>query len=77
MFTLTKEQLAELRNNIVLGSLYYDDYKNHFGIDKHIVCDFFDGFIDYIYDEYGIEYCDNKFLEYDTPEYYYEYYLLF
>ena len=44
--------IMELRNEIVLGSLFYRDYRNSFGIDEHEVCDFFDGFLDYACDEY-------------------------
>lgn len=49
---LTKRQLAKLRSEITLNSLYLSDYKNSFGIDPHTVCDFFDGFIEYISDDY-------------------------
>lgn len=45
---LTKEQLWRLRRQIVLGSLYYSDYINTFNIDRHLVCDFFDGFLSYV-----------------------------
>ena len=30
-----EEYLWELRQEIVLGSLYYADYRNSFGIDEH------------------------------------------
>ena len=43
---LTKEQLWKLRKEIVLGSLYIDDYKNSFGINPENVCDFFNSFIE-------------------------------
>ena len=39
---LNKDQLWNLRRQIVLGSLYYSDYVNSYGIDCHPVCDFFD-----------------------------------
>lgn len=45
---LTQEQLWKLRRQIVLGSLYYSDYINTFGIDRHLVCDFFDSFLSYV-----------------------------
>lgn len=47
MKDLTIEQLAQLRKDIVLNSIYVSDYENRFDIDKHIVCDFFDGFMSY------------------------------
>lgn len=43
---LKEEYLWELRQEIVLGSLYYSDYRNSFGIDEHKVCDFFTSFWD-------------------------------
>ena len=46
----TKEKLWDLRQEIVLGSLFYIDYKNSFGIPKEICCNFFDGFIDDCFD---------------------------
>lgn len=65
-----KQDLEQLRNEIVLNSLYISDYNNSFNIDPHSVCDFFDGFISYMeeltseinpnitYDEM-FEKCDN------------------
>lgn len=47
----TKDELVELRNQIVLNSIYYSDYSNDFGVDEHKVFDFFDGFIDGLYQE--------------------------
>lgn len=43
---LKKEYLWPLRQEICLGSLYYSDYINSFGIDEHKVCDFFTSFWD-------------------------------
>lgn len=40
------EKLWKLRNEIILGSMLYDDYENSFGIPKNICCNFFDGFIE-------------------------------
>ena len=40
------ERLWELRKEICLGSMYYDDYENSFGVPKDICHDFFDGFIE-------------------------------
>ena len=50
MAWLTDEQLQQLRNEITLGSMYYDDYENSLGIDSHAVCDFFDGYLEYCYE---------------------------
>lgn len=40
-----KEKLWKLRNEIVLNSLFFSDYKNSFGIPMRDCGNFFDGFI--------------------------------
>lgn len=47
---LTKNQLWELRQEIVLNSLYLRDYYNSFGIDCNEVCGFFNGYVENLYD---------------------------
>lgn len=44
---MTKQELQQLRNEIVLNSLYTDDYTNSFDIPARQVQDFFDGWIEY------------------------------
>lgn len=44
----TRDKLDQLRGDIVLCSLYADDYENSFGIDRHDVQDFFDGYIEFL-----------------------------
>lgn len=72
---LTQEQLWKLRRQIVLGSLYYSDYINTFGIDRHLVCDFFDSFLSYVAElmqEDILDYDDHHFFQhlrsYDNAE---------
>lgn len=45
---LKKEGLWELRQQIVLGSIFTDDYKNSFGFAPKSVQDFFDGYVEYL-----------------------------
>lgn len=45
---LTQEDVLQLRKEIVLNSIYFSDYENHWGIDTHTVSDFFDGYISFI-----------------------------
>ena len=45
---LKKEQLWELRQQIVLNSLFTDDYKNSFGFAPKSVQGFFDGYVEYL-----------------------------
>ena len=45
---MTKDTLWQLRMEIRLCSLYYADYRNSFGIDRRAVCDFFDGYADFL-----------------------------
>ena len=42
----TKETLWALRREIRLNSLFIADYRNSWHIDPHVVCDFFDGFLE-------------------------------
>jgi len=64
----SREDLQQLRNEIVLNSLYVSDYNNSFGISANSVCDFFDSFMSFIDDLakednyiYGDNYGDHKY----------------
>lgn len=72
---MTCETLWNLRMEISLCSMYYADFRNSFGIDEHAVCDFFDGYANYLQelmngDEAGRG--NNHFFDfleqYDCPE---------
>lgn len=72
---MTKETLWALRKQIVLNSLFIADYQNTFGIDSHAVCDFFDGYLDYLEEAMEKEvagFKDEDFFvwlpRYDTPD---------
>lgn len=43
---LTKEQLWQLRQQIVLNSLFVNDYSNSFDIDPQECCTFFEGYME-------------------------------
>ena len=80
----TKENLWKLRQEIPLGSLSISDYRNSFGVDPHKVCDFFDGFLEFVGEvmrEDYPSYDDAAFWEllpdYDTPEYLLDWYYCF
>ena len=45
---LTRQELAQLRQEIVLNSLFTSDYENSFCIHPKQVCDFFDGYVEYL-----------------------------
>ena len=72
---LTKEQLWKLRQEIVLGSLYVNDYKNSFGIDPQGVCNFFDSFIEDAQQDDEGNFNDRKTEEFDNADELYDYYL--
>lgn len=72
---MTSEQLWALRKQIVLNSLYYSDYRNTFGIDCRVVCDFFDSYLSYLEElmaDDSADYTDEDFFallpRYDTPD---------
>ena len=71
----TVEEAIKLRKQIVLNSLYLNDYENDLGIDRLHAASFFDGFVDYIQElaeEDGIEVTNKNFMDvlkkYDTDE---------
>ena len=44
----TREDLARLRSEVVLNSLYESDYQNSFGISQHSASLFFDSYLSFI-----------------------------
>lgn len=80
---LTKAELQQLRNQIVLNSLYINDYENDMGFDPKDVCSFFEGYVDYLSEgisDRGIknpnDYID-ALLAHDTIDNLYNWYLCF
>lgn len=79
---LGKTQLKRLRNDIVLNSLFILDYQNRYGLEPHAVCDFFDGYMDYLADlekeKYGkeLDSISDFFNEFDTIDNLWEYYCM-
>lgn len=71
---LSSAQLADLRKEIVLNSLYISDYDNSFGFDSNHINSFFDGYVSYLEElaeEDGYTEWDNilkMFDIYDTEE---------
>lgn len=47
---LTNKEIYALRKEICLNSLFIKDYANSFGISPEEVCDFFTGYVDYLYE---------------------------
>ena len=85
MKKLNKSQLWNLRKEIVLNSLYFDDYDNSFGLDKYNLSLFFDGYLEFLEEEMkdNIEnYDDNMFFEYlrsddyDNEDNLYDWYMI-
>lgn len=81
---LSQTDLWKLRQEIKLGSLFIADYRNSFDIDPHKVCEFFDGFLEFVEEEMQVDYSsydDADFWEllpnYDTPEYLLDWYSCF
>ena len=71
---LTKKELWALRQEIVLGSLFYNDYKNSFGINEHACCNFFDGYLEHIEMIANEELEDIELREFDNESNLYDYY---
>lgn len=69
------ETLWKLRKEIILNSLFIADYRNSFGIDPHVVCDFFDSYLSFLDEDMSAAipgYDDSRFFEllpeFDTAE---------
>lgn len=73
---LTTEQLWQLRQEVVLNSLYASDFSNNFGFAPESMQEFFEGYLDWvdeILEENNIKPKTQEewwlaFEEYDTPE---------
>lgn len=76
---LNIDQLWELRKQIVLNSIFIQDYENDFEFEPESISNFFDGYIEYLYElanGEGLE--DIEFSDlidrYDNPDKLFEYY---
>ena len=76
---LNKDQLWELRGEIVLNSLYVSDYENSFEFDADSMANFFDGYVEHLLAIAEAEgRADRPFMdiieEYDNPDNLLDYY---
>lgn len=77
---LTSSELWQLRNEITLNSLYIADYKNSFRFNAKDVCDFFDGYVNYLFelakeDKFPTDDTFAVFDKYDTDDNLYSWFL--
>ena len=63
IWDLDEDQLKKLRCEICVGSCYYSDYENSFGIDTHEVAAYSDSYCKYIESE-GLSDTAKEFAEY-------------
>ena len=77
----TRESLWALRREIVLNSLFIADYRNSLNIDPHMLCSFFDGFLEEVEMQMEEEipgFKDAQFFDYlpqyDNPDTLWDYY---
>ncbi len=45
---LTEKDVIKLRKEVPIGSLFLRDYRNTFGVDTRMVCEFFDAYLEYL-----------------------------
>lgn len=79
---LTKNQLKQLRKEIVLNSLFLNDYNNSLFIKNKTVCAFMDSYIEYLYEiahenNFKSDNITDVLNEYDNIENLYNYYLCY
>lgn len=55
MWDLTKEELEQLRKEVCVGSCFISDYENSFNINPDEVCDYCDGYWEFLWSEYKEE----------------------
>ena len=60
---MNKNTLSQLRNEIILNSLYVADYQNSFGYTAESVCNFFDGYMEYLEELATEQYGNGRSLE--------------
>lgn len=46
IWDLSEEEVVDLTTQITWNSIYYDDYYNKFGVDRKVVCNFAEGFLE-------------------------------
>ena len=64
IWSLSEEEVTELTTQITWNSMYHSDYYNKFGVDRKVVCNFAEGFLEDKEDELGswdkvCDYLDN------------------
>lgn len=78
---LTKGDLWELRREIVLNSLFVNDYENSFGFSSKSMCDFFESYMEHLwnlaYEEYANPTIDIVFEEFDNADNLYDWYMCY
>lgn len=50
VWELSKRKIPKLRKEIVLNSMFLHDYENSFGLDPKEVMAYFDGYMEFLYD---------------------------
>lgn len=76
---LTSAELWAIRSKVVVNSVYLADYENQYGISEVSLCNFFDGYYNFIWElaeeDHGKNLNHNfVFNEYDTEENLYNWY---
>ena len=69
LYNLGPRQLWRLRLDVKLCSVFYGDYVNRYFLDIHAVCDFFDGYADYLQELMQEEHGENFDFYELLPEY--------
>lgn len=65
---LGRDELWSLRNEVVLNSLFIHDYDNSLGYDPEDICEFFDGYLDYLSELSGEKDIEKLIEKHDNPD---------
>ena len=72
IYDLSRDELISLRKQICIGSDYYSDFNNDMFVPRDEVLDASEGFLNFQYEEYGEEECDEHLTAEEFADYFCE-----
>lgn len=66
IYDLDEDELKDLRGQICVGSIYYSDYRNEYGVDPRLLLSVCDDYLEWLYEFPEVN--DDNWHIYDTPQ---------